>query len=85
MKSYEMCESCEGGLFYIVRMPECDDCRHNGVWDHEKCEYRYDIDGQRIEASEEGHCELGETQGNGCLIYECSDCGHKWHTYFVDY
>jgi hypothetical protein len=72
------CWKCKSEILKMY-LCECGACKYNGVWDECEREYIYPEklkDGQiRTQADDECCCELGDTMGNGCWLYECAECG----------
>lgn len=85
---------CKNDLFTIQVIPCCDNCSENGAYDQEADkgdgDYVYD---ERIivanglirdQVEHNGECAYGPTAGNGCWMFTCSRCGHKFNLYIAD-
>lgn len=91
---------CGNDKFKIEKRDDCADCVHNGAnsgYSENKTSKHFDqgyvydpeiikeLGIERSEAEDDGECEMGSAEGEGCYIYICSLCEKiKEHLYLVD-
>ena len=88
MGKQKTCYKC-GYVLFTIETRECDDCEYNGAWDTETEDFTTDeevIKNKKLvrNSAFEGECDLGTTEGNGCIMFKCTKCGTLDNRYYVD-
>jgi len=74
---------CGSNVFRIIATTSCDKCHCNGVWDDEETSYTHDLKiikkmdsdiAVREQCGDEGECDMGSNENNGCWLFECVNC-----------
>lgn len=76
------CKKCNSEKMLVIIRTECDKCEHNGIYDDNNEEYVYTIetDEKRTQVDDEGQCEYGTADGEGCHMFMCAGC-HEFVAY----
>jgi DNA-directed RNA polymerase subunit RPC12/RpoP len=70
------CFKC-GSDIQKMYVGKCWDCDYNGVWNGEKYIYPDEVNDNelRTQVKKTGRCKVSDTNGNGCWLYKCAECG----------